>query len=136
MLAGGWREALLWGADGWHGRGGGRRYPSPRPLLHSAPAHDAREICAARRGGADMIFLSPVFPTRSHKGGRTLGPLGFARLARLTAEVPAKANRKAMLLALGGMDARRGARLRPMGSAGWGAIDALSDQKQRKIVRT
>jgi len=94
VLAGPTGLAIAWRADGAHGRVPHRR--SSRALLRTAPAHDARELKAAARAGADLIFLSPVFATRSHPGGRTLGPLRFGRLAR-QARVP--------VVALGGDDA-------------------------------
>lgn len=98
-------------ADGIHSaRGGGRRR-----AFRSAPAHSLAEIRAAERAGADMLFLSPVFPTRSHPGARTLGRLRFGLLARQT---------KLPVIALGGMDKRR-ARGLP-GAYGWAAIDAWS----------
>ena len=106
VLAGSVRLARAWRADGWHGRGAGRG------MLHSAPAHDRRELAAA--AGADLVFVSPVYPTRSHPGARTLGRLGFRALAR-TAMQPA--------IALGGMDARR---RRGLGAYGWAGIDALT----------
>jgi thiamine-phosphate pyrophosphorylase len=83
----------------------------------TAPAHDRRELVAARRAGVALVFLSPVFPTASHPGARTLGRTGFGRLAR-GAGVP--------VAALGGMTAPRYSALRPLGAVGWGAIDALT----------
>ena len=96
-----------WPADGQYGaKVPGRRY--------LATAHSAREIARANLAGADAVLLSPVFPTRSHPGVATLGPVRFRLLARLSA-VP--------VIALGGMDARRARRLRwPC----WAAIDGLS----------
>jgi thiamine-phosphate pyrophosphorylase len=72
-----------------------------------------RELIVANRTRADLIFLSPVFLTRSHPNGRTLGRRGFAALAQLS-EVP--------VIALGGMNARRARTLN--GAYGWAAIDA------------
>ena len=106
LLAGTAAQALAWGADGSHGRGRGHG-------LRSAPAHDLAELMAAERAGADMVFLSPVFPTRSHPGVATLGPAGFNRLARRT-DRP--------VIALGGMDAIRARRVRE--AYGWAGIDA------------
>ena len=57
LLAGPVRAAAAWRADGWHGRDSRR---PPRPLLHSAPAHDSREIRMAQRAGSDLLFLSPL----------------------------------------------------------------------------
>ena len=96
------------GADGTHGH---RR--KQRGRLLTAPVHDLREIRAAERAGADLLFLSPVFPTRSHPGARLLGRMRFAWLARQT-QLP--------VIALGGMDERRAWGLR--GAYGWAAIDA------------
>jgi thiamine-phosphate pyrophosphorylase len=95
------------GADGVHnGRG---------PGIRTASAHGLREIHRAERDGADLIFLSPVFPTRSHPEARPLGPFRFASLARRT-QLP--------LVALGGMNETRFRALR--GAHGWAGIDAWS----------
>lgn len=95
------------GADGAHNR--------PGAGLRTASAHNLRQIRAAERGGAHLIFLSPVFPSRSHEGAPTLGPRRFALLAHQT---------KLPVIALGGMDAGRA---RTLGGAyGWAGIDAWS----------
>jgi thiamine-phosphate pyrophosphorylase len=95
------------GAGGVHnGRGAG---------LRTASAHSAVEIRRAERLGADLIFLSPVFATRSHPGGAALGPARFASLARRT---------RLPVVALGGMDAERFGALR--GAYGWAGVDAWS----------
>jgi len=110
LLAGPAGQARLWGADGSHGSG-------PGDGLRSAPVHDQRQIRAAERNGADLLFLSPVFATNSHPGGRALGLARFAWLARRTT-LP--------VIALGGMDAARGRRLASFGAYGWAGIDAWS----------
>ena len=95
------------GADGAHNQ--------PGRGLRTASAHNLREIRAAERAGAQLIFLSPVFPTRSHPGARALGPRRFALLAH-QARVP--------VIALGGMDSQKA---RALGGAyGWAGIDAWS----------
>lgn len=114
MLAGSAREAAAWKADGWHGRNARR---AARPLLHSTPAHDRREVVAAGRDGAAFLFLSPLFATRSHPGAHPLGPVRFALLAR-QAQVP--------VLALGGVKREHRKALRTIGAAGWAAIDGLT----------
>lgn len=97
----------LAGADGVHGRRGAG--------LQSASAHNLRELKAAERRGADLVFLSPVFATRSHPGAKPLGPRRFALLAH-QAKVP--------VIALGGMNADK---FRSLGGAyGWAGIDAWS----------
>jgi thiamine-phosphate pyrophosphorylase len=108
LLAGPAGLALAWGADGSHGRGSGQG-------LRSAPVHDFAQIRAAERAGADLLFLSPVFATRSHPGAGTLGLARFAWLARRT-PLP--------VIALGGMNPARGRRLASFGAYGWAGIDA------------
>ena len=107
LLAATPREAAQWGADGSHG-------PGPATAaLRTAPAHDLAEIRAAEAAGAALVFLSPVFATRSHPAAEPLGAAGFARLASRT-ELP--------VVALGGMTEARFAGLE--GAYGWAAIDA------------
>ncbi len=114
MLAGDARTAQAWGADGWHGRGVASL---ARPMLRSVPVHNLRELMAARRAEADLVFLSPLFPTRSHPGGRSLGRVRFAEMAR-QATVP--------VMALGGVRASHRRMLRSIGVQGWAAIDGMS----------
>ena len=108
LLAGSPTLARRWGADGWHGKGRGSG-------LRSASVHNLAEMRAAERAGASILFVSPVYPTRSHPGAETLGPAGFARLARRTA-LP--------VIALGGMNRERAPRLMALGAYGWAAVGA------------
>ncbi|MEK7342937.1 MAG: thiamine phosphate synthase [Pseudomonadota bacterium] len=112
LLAGSVREAAAWRADGAHGRD---RRRAARPLLRSAPVHTPREALAAR--SADLCFVSPLFPTRSHPGAPTLGRARFAAIARLI---------DAPVMALGGVRPAHRHMLSGIGAAGWGAIDGLS----------
>jgi thiamine-phosphate pyrophosphorylase len=107
LLAGPVDLALAWGADGSHGRHRGAT---------SAPAHDLTEIRAAEAAGASLIFLSPVFATRSHPDAPVLGPATFAALAKQT-DLP--------VIALGGMNAARAEGL--SGAYGWAGIDAWDE---------
>jgi thiamine-phosphate pyrophosphorylase len=113
ILSGSAAEAARWGADGCYGAPVRLARPH-RGLLRIATAHDLRELGAAGRIGADAVMLSPVFATRSHPGGNTLGPLRFRLLAR-HAPVP--------VIALGGMTPATARRLQwPR----WAAIDGLA----------
>jgi thiamine-phosphate pyrophosphorylase len=112
VLAGSPPQARAWRADGSHGRS-----PHRAIGLRTAPAHDRREIVTASRAGADLIFVSPIFATRSHPGGRTLGRV---RLGLMIRQAGVRS------IALGGMDAPRARSLRHLGLWGWAAIDAWS----------
>lgn len=104
--------ARQWGAQGTYGPPGAR--PSSPTLLRINTAHTLRELGRCQRHGADAIILSPVFATRSHPGGKTLGPLRFRLLATRA---------RAPVIPLGGMTRRNAARL---GWPRWAAIDGLS----------
>lgn len=99
-LAGDRIQARRWGADKAYGPGG-----------HLVPVHSLSEI--GRTNQAEALLLSPVFPTRTHPGARTLGPLRF-RLLAARAQVP--------VIALGGMNA---CAARQLQWPRWGAIDAF-----------
>lgn len=86
-------------------------------LIRLAAVHDAAEIAAANRIGADAALLSPVFPTRSHPGAAALGPARFRQLAGL-AQMP--------VIALGGMTAQTA---QTLDWPRWAAIDGLGSAK-------
>ncbi len=100
--------AAKWGADGWHGWGEGAG-------LHSASVHDLAEIRRAEVEGADLLFLAPAHPTRSHPGGKALGVDRFAALAAMT---------KLPVIALGGVTRENAPELLRNGAYGWAAVDA------------
>lgn len=83
-------------------------------LPFSLSVHDEREARAARDAGADLVFVSPIFPTRSHPGAAVLGAERAAKLATIAA-CPA--------IALGGMTFGK---YWELGAAfhGWAGIDA------------
>lgn len=84
--------------------------------------HDPAELEAARRGGADHAFLSPVFPTASKPDTPALG-IARAREWTVDADLP--------VLWLGGITA---ARLRdldhPVGLAGVAALSPFADPER------
>lgn len=104
------RESAVWGADGVYGP---VEAVATAPGLRLGTAHDGNELQAANAARLDGVFLSPVFPTRSHSDAYTLGVQGFQVLAQ-QALVP--------VIALGGMNA---ARARELDWPRWGAIDGL-----------
>ena len=81
----------------------------------AARVHDAEELREAGLAKVPLLFLSPLYPTRSHPEWRPLPRMRAAALLRL-AKVP--------VIALGGMDSKRFERVEPLGFAGWAGIDA------------
>lgn len=112
ILSGEEALARQWGADGLYGPP--ERIAPAQRLLKLATAHDGDGLVAAGRAGADGVFLSPVFPTRSHPGRPALGIHGFHVLAQQS---------PAPVIALGGLTPQRAQEL---AWPRWGAIDGLS----------
>ncbi len=103
--------ARAWRADGAHERSL-RRSRGIRTMA----VHDRVELRIARAARADLIFVSPVFATRSHPGARPLGP---ARLGLLVGAM------RGRVVALGGMSSATWQRLNGLGLYGWAGIDAF-----------
>jgi thiamine-phosphate pyrophosphorylase len=82
----------------------------------AARVHNLRQLTRARLQRAPLILISPVYPTSSHPEWKPLPRMRAATLARL-------ANRRA--IALGGMNARRHAKVAPLGLVGWAGISAF-----------
>lgn len=97
---------VLAGAGGAHNQ---------RTRTLTAAAHSRREAIAAIRAGARLVFVSPIFATRSHPGAPTLGRSRLGLMIRGLG-VP--------IVALGGMDAQKARGLKRLGIHGWAAIDA------------
>ncbi|MCM8731137.1 thiamine phosphate synthase [Hephaestia sp. GCM10023244] len=105
------------GADRLAAREDGLHNAARRPEhgLLSRAVHSRREALAATRAGADLIFVSPVFTTRSHPGAAALG---LARARAIARHFPGPT------IALGGVTPARGRRMMRFGFYGWAAIDA------------
>jgi thiamine-phosphate pyrophosphorylase len=86
-------------------------------MSFSCSVHDEREARKAKASGADLVFVSPVYPTRSHPGADALGVQCATRLAEI-AGCPA--------IALGGMTFGKFWELGPA-FHGWAGIDAWLD---------
>jgi thiamine-phosphate pyrophosphorylase len=97
------------------GRWSGHVAPRRGPITSSA--HRGADIARARLAGADLVFLSPVFPTASHPDARTLGALRWSRLA---------SGAGVSMAALGGIDGHSVNRLPRRYCHAIGAIGAMS----------
>ena len=111
LLAGTPAQAQAWGADGAH-----HRSVLPSRGLRSVAVHNQRELALAVRVGADLVFVSPVFATRSHPGMRSLGVARFGLLI---------GKQRQHAIALGGLNYNSFKKLRRMQTHGWAAIDAF-----------
>ena len=81
--------------------------------LVTAATHSLAAGLLAQKQGVDGVFLSPVFPTKSHVGAPHIGLIRFARVAR---------NLKIPVFALGGIDVLQKPLLKNAGAYGLGGI--------------
>jgi thiamine-phosphate pyrophosphorylase len=88
---------------------------SATDLPFSRSVHNVEQAEAARSAGAALVFVSPVYATRSHPRREPLGVEHAAKIAQ-AAGVPA--------IALGGVDAENFPSLEQDGFYGWAGIDA------------
>jgi thiamine-phosphate pyrophosphorylase len=91
--------------------------PAGRPgeLPFSRAVHSVEQAEDAAREGAALVFVSPVYVTRSHPDAEPLGVDRAVEIAQVVG-VPA--------IALGGMSAANFAPLERAGFYGWAGIDA------------
>jgi thiamine-phosphate pyrophosphorylase len=115
VVAGDWRLAASLGA-GLHLRGGHRPLGCPPGLPRTSSAHGVADLVRARRAGAALSFLSPLFATASHPGAKPLGPLRWGLAAGRS---------RGKTAALGGVDDGSLRLLPRLRCAGAGAIGAL-----------
>ncbi len=123
LIAGDRDMALEIGADGIHlpeyltrrSRGLWNRNARSQWLV-TAAAHSRAAIGRAARAGADAAIVSPVFPTASHPGAPSIGPVRFAAWAR-SSPIP--------VYALGGVTAQTAQRLAHSGAVGLAGIGGL-----------
>jgi thiamine-phosphate pyrophosphorylase len=100
--------------QGIHGRGEALGVTRPGQI-RTWPAHNRTEALAGVRAGADLLFVSPIFATRSHPGA---GGSGAVRAGFRIRGLPVP------VIALGGMHEARFRRVRRFGFYGWAGIDA------------
>jgi thiamine-phosphate pyrophosphorylase len=121
LIAGDARLAAACGAAGLHlpearmAEAPHWRALHPRWIV-TAAAHSARALLRAQDLRLDALFLSPVFPTQSHPGGRALGAVRAGMIAA-PSRIP--------VYALGGINERNATRLSRTHFCGIAASRAL-----------
>ncbi len=119
VVAGHPRLAVAGGAgvhlrDGWRGC-----LALPTAQILTSSAHDWISLLRAKRNGAEVVFLSPLFPTASHPDAPALGPLRWSKIARRGTAL----GHRTRVYALGGVNGSSARRV-PGAAGGAGAIGA------------
>jgi len=91
----------------------------PRKFIFSFACHNFLSVLKSQQLKADMIFVSPIFATKSHPN---VAPLGLRELSKIirASKIP--------IFALGGVDEKNINSLRKLGVAGFGGIDLFCDR--------
>ena len=85
----------------------------PRKFIFSFACHNFLSVLKSQQLKADMIFVSPVFATKSHLGVEPLGLRELSKIIRLS---------KIPIFALGGVSEKNINSLQKLGIAGFGGI--------------
>ena len=85
--------------------------------ITSMSFHHAKDLRKSINLKADLVFISPVFPTTSHKNKKCLGVIKLGLMARLF---------KKHVIALGGINNKNIGRLRSLPISGCAGIDLFT----------
>ena len=97
-----------------------RKNSFPKNFIFSFSAHSFKSLLALKNKELDMVFISPIFPTTSHNGAKTLGAQNLTKIAVQNK----KQNYFALpLYALGGVNNKNLKTLKKLPLQGFGAID-------------
>jgi thiamine-phosphate pyrophosphorylase len=92
----------------------------PKNFIFSFSCHNLKSILKIKKFSPDIIFISPIFPTSSHAGSKSLG---LKNLAKITLKTK---NPDYFLYALGGINLQNLKAVRKLKISGFGAISLFS----------
>jgi thiamine monophosphate synthase len=92
----------------------------PKKFILSFSCHSEKSLLNIRKVNADMVFISPIFPTSSHNEAKTLG---VRNLAKITTQNKNRTYSRLPLFALGGLNKENLKLLQRLPLQGFGAID-------------
>lgn len=95
----------------------------PKKFIFSAACHSFKSILRVEKLRADLIFISPIFPTTSHSDAKILGLRNLAKIAVKTKK-PSYA--LSPIFALGGVNLENIKSIRKLGISGFGAIELFT----------
>ena len=96
-----------------------RYFCKKNKLIFSFALHNTKNLFYLRKLSPDIVFLSPIFATSSHKNQRPLGLFNYLKISKIFN----KKNTKNNFFPLGGIDLQNLRRLNKINISGFGAID-------------
>lgn len=93
----------------------------PKDFIFSFSAHSIKSLLAMQNKGLTMLFLSPIFPSTSHLGQKSLGVEKIAKII-------SKNKNLDYIYALGGINDKNIKLVRKAGFKGFGAIDFFNNK--------
>lgn len=96
---------------------------APRSFIFSFACHHLQSIMHAKNLGADMVFISPIFQTKSHENVKAIGLENLQQyLLKISFKTKSRFYCKHHLYALGGINLTTIASIQKLDLAGYGAI--------------
>ena len=90
-----------------------------KKFIFSFACHSFKSVLKAQKLKADMIFISPIFPTKSHLNTQALG---IKNLAKISFKTKSSSYVSPSLYALGGINSQNLLSVRKLGISGFAAI--------------
>lgn len=91
----------------------------PEKFIFSFSCHNLKSALKAEKSGFDMIFISPIFSTKSHLNTKNIGLKNLAKISLKTKSAPYC---ESSFYALGGINSQNLSSIRKLNLAGFGAI--------------
>lgn len=88
-----------------------------KKFIISLACHSLKSLAIAQKSAADIIFLTPIFVTKSHKNTKILGLKNLEKACQISLKP---------VFALGGVNEKNIAKIARCGAFGFGAIELLT----------
>ena len=86
----------------------------PKKFIFSFACHNFLSVLKCKKLKADMVFMSPIFATKSHESAKNIGLMHFSKMLLLS---------KIKIFALGGVNKQNLKSLQKLGVKGFGGIE-------------
>ena len=95
----------------------------PKKFIFSLACHSFKSILSSAKLRADLVFISPIFPTTSHSDAKKFG---LRNLAKIAVKTKKPSYCLPPIFALGGVNLENIKSIRKLGISGFGAIELFT----------